>query len=53
MLELWDKVFSLLADRPGGIRASDVYRAHFVSTAHEAHALLAAMEAGRRIERTP
>jgi Protein of unknown function (DUF3987) len=44
--EIWDEVLSLLADRPEGIRASDVYRARIVRTADEAHTLLAAMEAG-------
>lgn len=41
--ETWDEVLSLLADRPEGIRASDVYRARIVRNADEAHALLAEM----------
>jgi hypothetical protein len=40
----WDEVLSLLADKPQGIRASDVYRARIVRNADQAHALLAAME---------
>ncbi len=40
-----DEVLKLLADKPQGIRASDVYRSRIVPTAPEAHALLAAMEA--------
>ena len=43
--ELWDEVLSLFADRPEGIRASDVYRARIVRNADEAHTLLAGMEA--------
>jgi hypothetical protein len=43
--EICDKVLSLLADKPQGIRASDVYRARIVRNADEAHTLLAAMEA--------
>ena len=39
-----DKVLSLLADNPAGIRASDVYRARIVSNANESRGLLAAME---------
>ena len=39
-----DQVLSLLADKPEGIRASDVYRARIVRNADEAHGLLAAME---------
>lgn len=35
----------MLADKPEGIRASDIYRARIVRNADEAHALLAAMEA--------
>lgn len=42
--EIRDNVLSLLADKPEGIRASDVYRARIVRNADEAHALLAAME---------
>lgn len=41
--ETWDEVLSLLADRPKGIRANDVYRARIVRNADEAHALLAEM----------
>jgi hypothetical protein len=41
---IWDEVFSLCADEPQGIRASDVYRARIVRNADEAHALLGAME---------
>ena len=44
--EIWDEVLSLFANRPEGIRASDVYRARIVHNADEAHALLVAMEAG-------
>jgi hypothetical protein len=43
--EIWDQVFSLLADKQEGIRASDVYRARIVHNAAEAHTLLAEMEA--------
>jgi hypothetical protein len=42
--EIWDRVFTLLADKPEGIRGSDVYRARITCNADEAHALLAAME---------
>jgi hypothetical protein len=42
--EKCDQVLSLLADKPEGIRASDVYRARIVRNADAAHALLAAME---------
>jgi hypothetical protein len=42
--EIFDEVLSLLAHKPQGIRASDVYRARIVRNADEAHALLAAME---------
>jgi hypothetical protein len=44
--QIWDEVLSLLADKPQGIRASDVYRARIVRNADEAHSLLATMEAG-------
>jgi hypothetical protein len=44
--KIWDEVLSLLADKPEGIRASDVYRVRIARNADEAHALLAAMEAG-------
>jgi len=44
--EIWDEVLSLLADKPEGIRATDVYRARIVRNADEAHALLTKMEAG-------
>jgi hypothetical protein len=44
--KIWDEVLSLVADKPNGIKASDVYRARIVRNADEAHALLAAMEAG-------
>jgi len=40
-----DEVLKLLADKPQGIRASDVYRARIVPSADEAHALLASLEA--------
>ena len=43
--DVWDKVLSLLANKPEGIRATDVYRARIVRYADEAHTLLAAMEA--------
>jgi len=43
--EIWDRVFTLLADKPEGIRGSDVYRVRIAHNADEAHALLAAMEA--------
>ncbi|PYL99013.1 MAG: hypothetical protein DMF19_13330 [Verrucomicrobia bacterium] len=43
--QIWDEVLALLADKPEGIRASDVYRARIVRNADEAHTLLAAMEA--------
>ncbi len=43
--EVWGKVLSLLADKPDGIKASDVYRTRIVRSADEAHTLLAAMEA--------
>ena len=50
--EIWDEVLSLLADRPEGIRASDIYRARIVRNADEAHTLLAEMErAGELIGR--
>ena len=39
-----DEVLGLLADTPGGIRASDVYRARIVPSAAEAHDLLSRME---------
>ena len=39
-----DEVLPLLADKPEGIRASDVYRARIVRNADQAHALLAEME---------
>jgi Protein of unknown function (DUF3987) len=42
--QIWDEVLSLLADKPQGIRASDVYRARIVRNADQAHAMLAAME---------
>jgi hypothetical protein len=42
--EIRDEVLSLLADKPEGIRASDVYRARIVRNAVEAHTLLAEME---------
>jgi hypothetical protein len=44
--EIWDEVLSLLAEKPQGVRASDVYRARIVRNADQAHALLDAMEAG-------
>ena len=40
----WEQVLSSLAEKPHGIRASDVYRARIVRDADEAHALLTAME---------
>jgi hypothetical protein len=43
--EVRDRVLSLAAGKPNGIRASDVYRARIVRSADEAHELLAAMEA--------
>jgi hypothetical protein len=39
-----DEVLALLADTPTGIRAADVYRRRIVTTAAEAHSLLATME---------
>jgi len=42
--QIWDEVLSLCADRPDGIRASDVYRARIVRNADQAHSLLGAME---------
>jgi hypothetical protein len=42
--EIWNKVLSLLAAKPDGIKASDVYRARIIRTADEAHALLHEME---------
>jgi len=42
--KIWDEALFLLAHKPQGIRASDVYRARIVRNADEAHALLAAME---------
>jgi Protein of unknown function (DUF3987) len=47
--EIWDKVLSLLANKPDGIRASDVYRARIVRNADQAHTLLAAMESGNEL----
>ena len=44
--EIRDQVLSLLAGKPEGIRATDVYRVRIARNADEAHALLAAMEAG-------
>ena len=44
--EICDEVLSLFADKPEGIRASDVYRARIVGNADAAHALLASMESG-------
>jgi hypothetical protein len=44
--EIRDQVLSLCADKPAGIRASDIYRSRIVHNADEAHTLLAAMEAG-------
>ena len=42
---LLDQVLALLADKPTGIKASDVYRARIVAFADEAHALLERLEA--------
>jgi hypothetical protein len=42
---LLDQVLGLLADKPTGIRASDVYRKRIVPSAEEARALLARLEA--------
>lgn len=42
--KVWDEVLSLLADKPQGIRSSDLYRSRIVRNADEAHALLASME---------
>ncbi|NBR89983.1 MAG: DUF3987 domain-containing protein [Rhodobacteraceae bacterium] len=39
-----DEVLELLADKPEGIQASDVYRARIVSNSEAAHALLARLE---------
>jgi hypothetical protein len=49
-LELWDKVFSMLAEKQCGIRASDVYRARIARNADEAHTLLAEMEAAGEVD---
>jgi hypothetical protein len=43
---IWGEALSLFADRPAGIRASDVYPGANCSNADEAQALLAAMESG-------
>ena len=40
-----EEVLKLLADKPQGIKATDVYRARIVGSANEAHTLLAQMEA--------
>ena len=40
-----DEVLALLADKPQGIKATDVYKARIVGSADEAHTLLASMEA--------
>lgn len=44
MLSVKDRVLRLLQSHPGGIRASDVYRARIVSDADAAHRLLRLME---------